>query len=436
MRDLLIACIVFGSLPVILKRPFWGILMLAWLGYMNAHRLCYGFMLSMPVVQIVAIVTLAGMLASKEVKRMIWSREIVILVIFIVWMSITTTQAFYFELASEQYIKVIKIQILTFMTLLMLNSQQRVHLFIWAIVLSLGFYGIKGGIFTILNGGAYRVQGPVGTFIEGNNELALALVMTIPLMRYLHLQERNQLIKNALAGGMLLSAIAAVGSQSRGALVGLVLMGAIFWTKSRNKLSTALLIAISIALIAGIMPDAWYARMNTIETYDRDDSALGRINAWWTAWNVAKDRATGGGFMMFQSSVFQQYAPEPGRVHDAHSIYFQVLGNHGFVGLFIFLLLLVMTWLSCGAIIRQAKKNPDLKWAQDLGAMVQVSLAGYLSAGAFLGLGYFDYIYHLIAVAVVVRHLVKAQKPVGLVPTASESPAVGPGTGTLLARQR
>jgi len=436
MRDLLIACIVFGSLPVILKRPFWGILMLAWLGYMNAHRLCYGFMLSMPVVQIVAIVTLAGMLASKEVKRMIWSREIVMLVIFIVWMSITTTQAFYFELASEQYIKVIKIQILTFMTLLMLNSRQRVHLFIWAIVLSLGFYGIKGGIFTILNGGAYRVQGPVGTFIEGNNELALALVMTIPLMRYLHLQERNQLIKNALAGGMLLSAIAAVGSQSRGALVGLVLMGAIFWTKSRNKLSTALLIAISIALSAGIMPDAWYARMNTIETYDRDDSALGRINAWWTAWNVAKDRATGGGFMMFQSSVFQQYAPEPGRIHDAHSIYFQVLGNHGFIGLFLFLLLLVLTWLSCGAIIRQAKKNPDLKWAQDLGAMVQVSLAGYLSAGAFLGLGYFDYIYHLIAVAVVVRHLVEVQKPAGVGPTASESPAVGPGTGTLLARQR
>ncbi len=436
MRDLLIACIVFGSLPVILKRPFWGILMLAWLGYMNAHRLCYGFMLSMPVVQIVAIVTLAGMLASKEVKRMIWSREIIILVIFIVWMSITTTQAFYFELASEQYIKVIKIQILTFMTLLMLNSRQRVHLFIWAVVLSLGFYGIKGGIFTILNGGAYRVQGPVGTFIEGNNELALALVMTIPLMRYLHLQERNQLIKNALAGGMLLSAISAVGSQSRGALVGLVLMGAIFWTKSRNKLSTALLIAISIALIAGIMPDAWYARMNTIETYDRDDSALGRINAWWTAWNVAKDRFTGGGFMMFQPSVFRQYAPEPGRVHDAHSIYFQVLGNHGFIGLFLFLLLLVLTWLSCGAIIRQAKKNPDLKWAQDLGAMVQVSLAGYFSAGAFLGLGYFDYIYHLIAVAVVVRHLVKAQKPVGLVPTASESPAVGPATGSLLARHR
>ena len=59
-------------------------------------------------------------------------------------------------------------------------------------MLSLGFYGVKGGIFTIVNGGVYRVQGPLGTFIGGNNEMALALVMTMPLMRYLQLQEQQQ----------------------------------------------------------------------------------------------------------------------------------------------------------------------------------------------------------------------------------------------------
>ena len=174
-------------LPFVLKRPFWGILLSAWLGYMNPHLLCYGFMQSMPVVQIVAIATLIGMLASKEAKRMVWSRETVVLVIFIMWMGITTTQAFYLEAAVDQYIKVMKIQILTFMALLLLTSREKVDLFVWVIVLSLGFYGVKGGVFTIANGGSYRVQGP-GGFIGGNNELALALTMTIPLMRYLHLQ--------------------------------------------------------------------------------------------------------------------------------------------------------------------------------------------------------------------------------------------------------
>jgi probable O-glycosylation ligase (exosortase A-associated) len=408
MRDLLIASIVFGLLPFILKRPFWGILLMAWLGYMNPHRLCYGFMLTMPVVQIVAITTLIGMLMSKESKRMVWSPEIILLIVFIGWMGITTTQAFFFDAAFTQYIKVIKIQILTFMTLIMLTSQERVRQFVWAIVLSLGFYGVKGGLFTIANGGAYHVQGPSTTFIAGNNELALALVMTLPLMRYLHLHEKSHIVKIGLMVGMILTAIATIGSQSRGALVALTITGAFFWLKGRHKIRTGIFIAGGAVAILSIMPDSWYRRMGTIENFDQDASALGRLNAWSTAWNVATDRFFGGGFEMFQASVFQVYAPEAFRVHDVHSIYFQILGHHGFVGLFMFLGLLALTWARCRSTIRLSKKNPEQAWAGDLAAMIQVSLVGFMTAGAFLGLAYFDYFYHLLALAVVVHHLVKA----------------------------
>jgi probable O-glycosylation ligase (exosortase A-associated) len=412
MRDLLVATIVFGLLPFIVRRPFWGILLMAWLGYMNPHRLCYTFMLTMPVVQIVAIATLLGMLISKEAKRMVWSREIAVLVIFVVWMGLTTTQALYFNLAVEQYTKVVKIQILTFMALLMLTSRQKVHLFVWIVVLSLGFYGVKGGLFTVLKGGIHRVQGPEGTFIGGNNELALALVMTIPLMRYLHLQTKNELIRLGLAVGMLLTAVAAIGSQSRGALVALSITGAIFWLKGRNKFVTGLLIAVVAAVVFSVMPESWYQRMDTIGDYRSDESAMGRINAWWTAWHMASDRLFGGGFEAFQAPTFQLYAPVPGQVHDVHSIYFEALGEHGFIGLFLFLTLMAMTWLKCSAIIRASKKNPEHAWARDLAAMLQVSLMGYMVGGAFLGLAYFDYFYHLVALAVVVYHLVNTAAPV------------------------
>ncbi len=406
MRDLVMACIVFGALPFVLKRPFWGILMLAWLGYMNPHRLTWGFMFSMQVVQIVAIVTLIGMLVSKEAKRMVWSREIVVLVLFIAWMGVTTATAFYPKLAMQQYEKVIKIQILTFMTLLMLTSERKIHLLIWTIVLSLGFYGIKGGIFTILNGGAYRVQGPLGTFIGGNNELALALVMTIPLMRYLYLHEKHKYIKLGLAIGMLLTAIAAFGTQSRGALVALTLTGAIFWVKSRHKIATAIFITMAAVIGLSLMPQEWFDRMSTIKTYQEDASAQGRLNQWGSAINLANDRIVGGGYETWQRPICQLYAPNPRDCRDVHSIYFEVLGEHGWIGLAFFLTLLAMTWLKCGSIIRRAKKNPDLLWARDLAAMIQVSLVAYMSAGAFLGLAYFDYLYHLVAVVVVVDHLV------------------------------
>lgn len=409
MRDLFVGFIVFSSLPFILKRPFWGIVMLAGLGYMNPHRLCYGFMFSMPVVQIVAIVTLIGMLISKEEKRVVWSREIWILLLFVAWMGVTTTQAFYPPLAMEQLEKVVKIQILTFMTLLMLTSRERVHILVWAIVVSLGFYGIKGGIFTIIHGGVHRVQGPQGSFIGGNNEMALALVMTIPLMRYLQLHEASWWIRRGLAAAMLLTAIAAVGSQSRGALIALVITGSYFWWKSRNKIGATVLLGIVILGVLAIMPPEWYERMNSIRDYEQDGSAQGRINAWWTAWNVANDRLLGGGFEMWHSYVFSLYAPEPNNVHDAHSIYFKVLGEHGWIGFVLFMALLAATWLKCGRIGRMTKGHPELTWARDLAAMIRVSMIGYMSAGTFLGLSYFDYIYHLVAIVVVTHQLVLSE---------------------------
>lgn len=424
MRDIALALIVFGLLPFVLLRPAWGVYLSAWLGYMNPHRLCYGFMLSFPIVLVTALTTMVAMLASKEEKRMIWSRETIVLLILVIWMGITTTQAFYFDLALQQYEKVVKIQILTVMTLMLLTSRERVHIFVWVLALSLGFYGIKGGLFTIVHGGVYRVQGPPGTFIGGNNELALALAMTIPLIRYLHLQETRPWLKLGLLGAMLLTAIAAIGSQSRGALVGMTVMGVMFWWKSRNKFTTAILVILAVGTIASIMPQEWYDRMHTIQTYEEDASALGRINAWWTALNVAESRITGGGFNMFQSPVFQVYAPDPNRVHDVHSIYFEMLGEHGFPGLLLFLLLLSFTWLKCNRIMRYSRTNIDNKWARDLAAMIQVSVVAYMASGAFLGLAYFDYIYHLIALAVVTDYLIREQKSTAGQTTVAQPPKI------------
>jgi probable O-glycosylation ligase (exosortase A-associated) len=279
-------------------------------------------------------------------------------------------------------------------------------MFIWVIVFSLGFYGVKGGIFTILTGGSSHVVGPEGTFIEGNNELALAIIMTIPLVRYLHLHETNKWLKRGLGAALLLCAIAVVGSQSRGALVGLVLMGFVFWLKSSNKLPTAMLILVSVMIIVPLMPASWYSRMDTINTYEEDESALSRINAWKMSVSVANANLTGGGFNMYRASVYAQYAERPEWVFDAHSIYFKMLGEHGYIGLGLFLAMIGLTWKKCSNIIRKTRKRADLKWANDLAAMIQASLIGYLSAGAFLGQCYFDYIYHLVAVVVVLGDLV------------------------------
>jgi len=410
MRDIAVTAVVFGLLPFILWRPHIGVLVWTWLGLMNPHRLCYTFALDMPFAYIVAVTTLFSLLMSKEPKKVPWTRESVLILILLGWMLLTTISSVYPDLAWYKLQEFAKVQLMIFVTLILIRSRERIDQLMWVIAMSLAFYGVKGGIFTILNGGVFHVRGPDGTFIGGDNEMGLALVMTIPLLRYLQLTTRRIWINQALVVVMILCALAAVGSQSRGALLGISAMGTFLWLKSRNKIVTALLGAIAVYLVIAVMPDQWYARMNTIKTYEQDQSAMGRINAWTMAFNLAKDRPFGAGFDSFRGAMFDRYAPDPDNVHDSHSIYFQMLGHHGFVGLGLFLLLGTFTWFTASWIIKRARRVKERRWAGDLAAMVQVSLVGYATAGAFLGVAYFDLYYALITVVVLCKNLLEAEE--------------------------
>ncbi len=403
LRDLFVTVVVFASLPFILRRAEIGILMWAWLGYMNPHKLSWGFAHDFPFAQIVALTTMFALLISREPKKIPWTWETVLLVIFTLWMFVTTVHAMYPEPAWIQWNKVWKIQLMTFVSIMIMTTRWRIQTWVWVIALSLGFYGFKGGIFTVLTGGAYAVYGPEGTFIGGNNEIGLALIMTIPLLRYCQLTTDKFWAKRLLLVGMILCLIAVVGTQSRGAFLGVAIMLMFLLRNSRHKWTLFFLMIMALPAIYAFMPESWHQRMATIKTYEQDDSAMGRINAWMMAYNLAKDRFTGGGFECFRRPTFAMYAPNPRSVHDAHSIYFEVLGEHGFVGLALFLAIGYSAWRSCRWIMRRTKDREDLKWIHDLGAMLQVSLVGYAAAGAFLGLAYFDLYYNLIALIVLAK---------------------------------
>ena len=403
MRDVALTLVIFGTLPFILWRPHIGVLVWTWIGFMNPHRLTWGFAYDMPFAMIVALVTLLSLLMSREPKKIPWTRESIVLLVFLAWILLTTIQAMYPALAWPHFNQIWKIQLMVFVTMMLMQSKERINQLVWVIAMSIGFYGIKGGIFTIVHGGVYHVRGPEGSFIGGDNEMGLALIMTIPLLRYLQLTTRSMWVRSFLAVAMVLCAAATVGSQSRGALVGLVAMGTFLWLKSRNKVFTAALGVVAIGLVLSVMPQQWYDRMSTIQTYEQDQSAMGRINAWKMAFNMAKDRPLGGGLESFQDYSFALYAPNPDDVHASHSIYFEVLGEHGFVGLGLFLMLGLMTWRTASWVIGRARRDREKRWAADLAAMVQVSLVGYASAGAFLGLAYFDYYYTLIALVILCK---------------------------------
>jgi probable O-glycosylation ligase (exosortase A-associated) len=408
VRDLGLLVFVVGMLPFCVARPYIGLLMWSWLGYMNPHKLTWGFAFNFPFVQLVAAATILGLFLSREPKRVPWNGLTITWVIFVAWMSLTTLFALNPDEASDYWLRVIKIQAMVLVTLMVVNDRQRIEWLVWVIAGSIGFYGLKGGVFTILTGGENRVWGPEGTFIGGNNEVAFALVVIFPLIYYLFTVTTHVWLRRILIASMVLCGLAILGSYSRGALLAIVAMLAVLWLKAGARLWVLPVIVGAGLLAFTFMPEKWLERMGTISTYQADGSAMGRINAWWFAFNLANDRPLiGGGFKTFMSDLFKIYAPNPTDVHDAHSIFFQVLGEHGYVGLLLFLTMGVLIAVTGSSTIRACRGVTELAWAARLAAMLQVSFVGYAVGGAFLGLAYFDLPYQLMALVVVLNVVVR-----------------------------
>lgn len=407
MRDLILFAIVVSAAILALRRPWIGILLWTWLSLMNPHRYAWGFISSAPVAAIAAIATLFGMLlASKELKSPTKGTPGVILLLLTIWVTVSWLMGLDVSGDYDMWSRVGKIYLMTFIAISLLNTKHQIMAFAWVVVGSIALLSSKGGLFTILSGGSYRVWGPPGSFIEENNAFAVAAIMTVPMLNFLRLQAKKRWLRNAIVTSMVLSIASALGSHSRGALLALTAMGAVFWWRSPRKGLTSVLILVTVIALLPMMPDAWWDRMATLGTYQEESSAQTRMYAWEVAWGVALHHFFGAGMSYQHPVLFMDYGNTTW-VIAAHSIYFQILGNHGFIGLFLFLALWITTIHSAGWLRKNGRADPRTAWTADLGAMIQVALIGYAVGGAFLSIAYYDFPYDLMVLIVITRKWVE-----------------------------
>jgi probable O-glycosylation ligase (exosortase A-associated) len=409
IRDLVVTAIIVGSLPYCFLRPWIGVLVWSWIGYMSPHRLTWSFAYSQPWAMMVAIPTLAGLFVTKERARLPWTAEVRFLAGLWGLFLVTTIFAFYPAEAWAHFNKVSKILLMTFVTLLLFQDERKLRALLWVIGLSIGFYGLKGGIFAVKTGGVHQVLGPPATFIAGNTEIGLALNMVLPILIFLRREEPRPWLRHFLLAMIGFSVIAILITYSRGAVLGLAVVITLLFLKSRTKLLALLLIAGGLVVASSTLPDRWFGRVETISTYQEDSSAQGRLDAWYVAYRLAKDYPLlGGGFRTFTRDIFTRYDMPRGR--DAHSIFFQVLGEHGFTGLGLYVGLIASTMLSLARLGRRARRLPSTQWISSCAQMLEASVAGYVVAGAFLSMSYFDLFYHLVAITVILKVLFQAEE--------------------------
>ena len=400
MRDLVFAAVLCGLLPLAAVRPFVGVLLWCWISFMNPHQTVWGFATTMPWAMLVFCTTIVGCVMAAEPRRPAVNAVTALLCLFLLCITVTS----YTALGPEHVVWAkwewaAKIIMGLLLTAALLTDQRRIHALVWLMVIALGYYGVRGGLFTIVTGGSFIVIGPPSSIISDRNHLAAALLITIPLMNYLRTQSRHRAVQLGLIAAMGLSVFSVVGSQSRGALLGLAAMSLVFWARSRSKLLSGTAMALGIAVAVAFMPDSWWARMHTIETYQEDASAMGRVTIWLASLELAKAHPfTGGGFMaMYNQAVVNTVAPDV-QARAAHSIWFEVLGEHGFLTLFAWMgIIAAGAWYSM-RVSALARGRPDLAWAVELARMSQVSIVAYLVAGSLLSLAYWDFFWTLMVV--------------------------------------
>lgn len=425
LRSLALSGLICTLLAIAVVRPFVGVMVWSWISFMNPHREVYGFAYDMPWAMLTFLVTIVGCVVAREPKRPAVNAVTVPLVLFAIWITLTSLLGIGpSQPRWQMWDKTIKVIAGLMLTASMLTDRRRIDALVWLMVIALGFYGVKGGLFTLVTGGSHIVLGPPDTMIADRNHLAVALLVTLPLMNYLRLQARHRMVRLGLVFAVAATLFSVVGSQSRGALVGLVATAAVFWLRSRGKIVSGVAIAVGIALAIAFMPETWVERMETMRSYQEDESAMGRITIWLAALAFAHARPlTGGGFQAIYSQNIVDMVMPGVTARATHSIWFEVMADHGFIGFGLWLMILAGGLWYSFRIVRLAKDAPALQWAHDLARMSQASLVAYMVGGTFLSLSYWDFFWTLLVVLGAARAVAGQM----LRQQAAATPAVEPG---------
>lgn len=413
MRDYLILALILAPLPFILSRPHLGVLVWMGVSLMNPHRYAWGMAYNFPVAAVVGGVTLAAIVIAalnKSTDRFPAERETWLLLLL--WLAFTLSTLFAFNptAAWPDWSLMSKTLLLCAATLMMFQSRKRLMVLLAVMAVSIGVYGVKGGLFGLATGGQYIVFGPPESFIGDNNGLALAELMVLPILIYLGQTMTHRYVKLGFYGMAGMTTLSIVLSYSRGAFLALAAMAMLYVFRASNKMVAVLFTTLGLVAVLTMIPDHWFERMWTIADYEKDASAMSRINGYIFAYRLASDfPLTGGGFGAFNRDLFFLYAPHPEIVYDGHSIFFQTMGEHGFLGFGIFTALLVSALVTLQKLRSGLKSIEDLQWARECVTMLQLSLVGYAVGGAFQPLAYFDLFYYLIAAVVLLKVVVRRE---------------------------
>jgi probable O-glycosylation ligase (exosortase A-associated) len=417
VRDIILIAIVAGCSITAIVRPVVGMLCFVWLGYLNPHGMAWGAARTLPLSQFAAIGTLIGYVFSKEGKRIPMARESVLLLALWFMFCLSTYFAIYHYTARESLIDFSKMLLMVFLCTALIKENNRLLFLVRVISLSLGFFAIKGGVFAIRTGGQFEVFGPHNSWLTANNSIGLALSVNIPILYYMMEIDTNKWCRRIYGVALALSYPAIICTFSRGAWLAMGVATLIVLVRHKQKriLIPAIILFFTVlgTILAQTLPDRVVGRYEQLVNYEQEGSAESRFWNWELCKRVGNANPVfGAGFEFYTKEVFEKYFPEyvsrwPGKVWNCHSIWYSVFAEHGYPGVILWVSLMVSCMLSLRRIREYGNSRAGKTTMVHYANMVEGALIAYMVAGTFLNAAYYDILYYLIGIIIILKERIR-----------------------------
>jgi probable O-glycosylation ligase (exosortase A-associated) len=393
------------------QRPLYAACLYLWIAYFRPESWAWsGVFASLPLSFLAGVFLLVRTLFSTVRFRLDFRNGLLFL--FLAHSLISTVLAPHVDYSFGYLQEFAKTIVVSYLLSILIVTETDFRLIVTVIALSLGFEaGKQGWAQLVLNPGAANNNSV--PFLGDNNLVAVGMSMLLPMVGALGATSTGWRRRafQFLSVGVIYRAIS---TYSRGGLLAIGSVGAMYFLRSPHKLRTIVAFAIAVALIVPVLPQAYWNRMSTITASgeERDDSQAGRLHFWAVAVTMANDRPlVGVGHRGYEPS-YNQYDSLNG-IHGTrravHSSWFGIFAEVGYPGLALFVAIFGSSVWACRKVRRmaRAKQVSDSLGRYAIG--LEAALVAFAVGGAFVSYHYNEMLWHFFGLTMALEQVAVSQ---------------------------
>lgn len=418
VRTIIVLCFVFIGSWYSLYGPYYALLFYVWNAYFRPENwLWNNFLAGLNLSFVIGVYLIFSTLLSG--KKLIFNGHIFLISIFLVQTFVSSLYSSFFDYSFPYWVEFFKVITVGYLMVVLIDDFSKLRKLLLVIALSLGFEGAKQGWYYLAVSPGWSNPNPL-PFLGDNNGVALGMLMVVPLIILLAQTTSHRWARFFYVFLLIGVVYRALSTYSRGGFLTCVVLAIMYCFQANRRMRAFLAVSSLVLLIIPILPDSFWDRMRTIETYqeDEDASALGRLHYWQVAILMAENHPIlGVGFNAYNPSYdgYDFSKGQYGYQRSVHSSFFGVLAELGYPGLIFYVMILLMALHSCTTISKYSSSKltslpSEILHFKLTASAVRIGLTAFLVGGSFLPFQYQEMLWHYIFITLVLKNIALRKK--------------------------